>query len=61
MDWDEQEMKGELGCESQLDVILENTDPQPALLHLSEWENTSTAFPGKLWNLHPWNPLIQAG
>lgn len=60
MDQDEQVMKEEVGYESQLNMILENMDPQPALLHLSGWVNTSTAFPEKLWNLHPWNLLIQA-
>lgn len=35
MDQDEQELKEEVGYESQLNMILENTDPQPALLHLS--------------------------
>lgn len=50
MDRDEREMKEELGYRDQLSVILENTDPQPVLPHLSGWENTCPAFPEKLWN-----------
>lgn len=61
MAWDEREMREKLGWESQLHTILENTDPQPAPLHHSGWENAGTAFPEKLWNVQPWNPPVQAG